>query len=29
MGYLPRFGVCGLDPKSYGERISKETPQAK
>lgn len=24
MGYLPRFGISGLDPKSYGERISKE-----
>jgi hypothetical protein len=28
MGYLPRFGICGLDPKSYGERISKEAPGA-
>jgi hypothetical protein len=28
MGYLPRFGVCGLDPKTYGERISKEAPRA-
>jgi len=26
MGYLPRFGIVGLDPKSYGERISKEAP---
>ena len=24
MGYLPRFGIVGLDPKSYGERISNE-----
>jgi hypothetical protein len=23
MGYLPRFGIAGLDPKSFGERISK------
>ena len=23
MGYLPRFGIAGLDPKTYGERISK------
>ena len=29
MGYLPRFGICGLDPKAYGERISKEAPRAK
>ena len=29
MGYLPRFEICGLDPKIYGERISKEAPQAK
>ena len=27
MGYLPRFGICGLDPKTYGERISKEAPR--
>jgi hypothetical protein len=26
MGYLPRFGIVGLDPKTYGERISKEAP---
>jgi Aromatic-ring-opening dioxygenase LigAB, LigA subunit len=26
MGYLPRFGIAGLDPKAYGERISKEAP---
>jgi Aromatic-ring-opening dioxygenase LigAB, LigA subunit len=24
MGYLPRFGIVGLDPKTYGERISRE-----
>jgi hypothetical protein len=29
MGYLPRFGICGLDPNAYGERISKEAPRAK
>ncbi len=28
MGYLPRFGICGLDPKIYGERISTEAPGA-
>jgi hypothetical protein len=28
MGYLPRFSICGLDPKTYGERISKEAPAA-
>jgi Aromatic-ring-opening dioxygenase LigAB, LigA subunit len=28
MGYLPRFGIAGLDPKAYGERISKEAPGA-
>ena len=28
MGYLPRFGIVGLDPKAYGERISKEAPGA-
>ena len=27
MGYLPRFGICGLDPKTYGERISREAPR--
>jgi Aromatic-ring-opening dioxygenase LigAB, LigA subunit len=27
MGYLPRFGIVGLDPKSYGERISTEAPR--
>ena len=29
MGYLPRFEVCGLNPKIYGERISKEAPRPK
>ncbi len=28
MGYLPRFGIVGLDPKSYGERISTEAPKS-
>jgi len=27
MGYLPRFEICGLNPKIYGERISKEPPR--
>ena len=27
MGYLPRFNICGLDPKSFGERISQEAPR--
>ena len=27
MGYLPRFEICGLDPKTYGERISQEAPR--
>jgi hypothetical protein len=28
-GYLPRFEICGLDTKIYGERISKEAARAK
>ena len=27
MGYLPRFGISGLDPRTFGERISKEAPR--
>jgi len=26
MGYLPRFGIVGLNPEEYGKRISKAAP---
>jgi hypothetical protein len=28
MGYLPRYGVCGLNPEIYNERIRTAAPQA-